>query len=203
MRGLPPGPPAVPEGMTGPSRLFRHTMGRGEYHRAHRRGCGSRCDLPLPRIIPAAPWENHSSLADGLEGPMTPVTIFRRSVSFCGQQRKTWRHFLCRPESRWWAVNRGACVRCSSYRTIPATVTVLPSSLRPSPLRPAKRVSTHIEFAAGSYGLPKDTVVLLEQIRTLDKKRLREHMGRLDSKLMRKVDSAIAVSFGLHPQQMV
>ena len=65
------------------------------------------------------------------------------------------------------------------------------------------RLPTHIEFAAGSYGLPKASVVLLEQIRTLDKKRLREHMGRLDSTLMKKVDSAIAVSFGLHPQQMV
>ena len=65
------------------------------------------------------------------------------------------------------------------------------------------RLPTHIEFAAGSYGLPKDSVVLLEQIRTLDKKRLREHMGRLDSTLMKQVDSAIAVSFGLHPQQLV
>ena len=46
-------------------------------------------------------------------------------------------------------------------------------------------------------------MVLLEQIRTLDKRRLREHMGRLDSALMKQVDSAIAVSFGLHPQQMV
>ena len=65
------------------------------------------------------------------------------------------------------------------------------------------RLPTHIEFPAGSYGLPKDSVVLLEQIRTLDKRRLREHMGRLDSALMKQVDSAIAVSFGLHPQQMV
>ena len=65
------------------------------------------------------------------------------------------------------------------------------------------RLPTHIEFAAGSYGLPKDSVVLLEQIRTLDKKRLRAHMGRLDSTVMKKVDGAVAVSFGLHPQQMV
>ena len=54
-----------------------------------------------------------------------------------------------------------------------------------------------------NYGLPKDPVVLLEQIRTLDKKRLREKMGRLDDKLMHQVDSAIAVSFGLHPEQLV
>jgi len=45
--------------------------------------------------------------------------------------------------------------------------------------------------------------VLLEQIRTLDKKRLREHMGRLDDELMHQVDNAIAVSFGLHPDTLV
>ena len=65
------------------------------------------------------------------------------------------------------------------------------------------RLPTHIELSAKNYGLPKDSVVLLEQIRTLDKKRLREHMGRLDDQQMQKVDSAIAVSFGLHTQQLV
>ena len=44
---------------------------------------------------------------------------------------------------------------------------------------------------------------MLEQIRTLDKRRLRERMGRLDQELMHQVDSAIAVSFGLHPEQLV
>ena len=65
------------------------------------------------------------------------------------------------------------------------------------------RLPTHIALPANCYGLPKDSVVLLEQIRTLDKQRLREHMGRLDEALMERVDAAIAVSFGLHPQQMV
>ena len=65
------------------------------------------------------------------------------------------------------------------------------------------RLPTHIDISARSYGLPKDSVVLLEQIRTLDKKRLREHMGRLDEEQMQRVDNAIAVSFGLHPQQLV
>ena len=65
------------------------------------------------------------------------------------------------------------------------------------------RLPTHIDISARSYGLPKDSVVLLEQIRTLDKKRVREQMGRLDEEQMHRVDSAIAVSFGLHPQQMV
>ena len=65
------------------------------------------------------------------------------------------------------------------------------------------RLPTHISLSAHSFGLPKDSVVLLEQIRTLDKKRLREHMGRVDDQVMRKVDNAIAVSFGLHPEQLV
>ena len=59
------------------------------------------------------------------------------------------------------------------------------------------RLPTHIELGARSYGLSKDSVVLLEQIRTLDKKRLKERMGQLDDKLMNQVDNAIAVSFGL------
>ena len=65
------------------------------------------------------------------------------------------------------------------------------------------KLPTHIELAAMSCGLPKDSVVLLEQIRTLDKRRLREHMGRVDETMMKQVDTAIAVSFGLHPDTMV
>ncbi len=65
------------------------------------------------------------------------------------------------------------------------------------------RLPTHISLSARSYGLPKDSVILMEQIRTLDKKRLREHMGRVDDEVMRRVDSAIAVSFGLHPEELV
>lgn len=64
------------------------------------------------------------------------------------------------------------------------------------------RLPTHIELTGHNVGLTKDSVVLLEQIRTIDKKRLREHMGRLDEDLMNQVDSAIAVSFGLHNQQL-
>lgn len=59
------------------------------------------------------------------------------------------------------------------------------------------RLPTHISLAGHDVGLTKDSVVLLEQIRTIDKKRLREHMGKLDEELMVKVDNAIAVSFGL------
>ena len=59
------------------------------------------------------------------------------------------------------------------------------------------KLPTHIELAGRSVGLTKDSVVLLEQIRTIDKRRLREHMGRLDESMMNRVDDAIAVSFGL------
>ena len=65
------------------------------------------------------------------------------------------------------------------------------------------RLPTHISLAAMTCGLPKDSVVLLEQIRSLDKRRLREHMGRVDETMMKQVDTAIAVSFGLHPDTMV
>ena len=59
------------------------------------------------------------------------------------------------------------------------------------------RLPTHIDIYAEKVGLAKNSVILLEQIRTIDKKRLREHMGSLDEKLMNQVDAAIAVSFGL------
>lgn len=65
------------------------------------------------------------------------------------------------------------------------------------------RLPTHITLAAGSAGLPKDSIVLLEQVRTLDKRRLREHMGRADERVMRQVDNAIAVSFGLQTDTLV
>jgi len=59
------------------------------------------------------------------------------------------------------------------------------------------KMPTHIELTAHEYGLGKDSVILLEQIRTIDKQRLREKTGRLDKRLMTRVDQAISVSFGL------
>ena len=56
---------------------------------------------------------------------------------------------------------------------------------------------THIPVKAGTGGLSRDSVVLLEQIRTLDKHRLRERAGRVGEEEMRKVDAALGVSFGL------
>ena len=66
------------------------------------------------------------------------------------------------------------------------------------------RLPTHIELPVEEEcGLTKDSVVLLEQVRTLDKRRLRERMGRVDDKIMEKIDTAIAVSFGLPHDRLV
>ena len=65
------------------------------------------------------------------------------------------------------------------------------------------RLPTHISVAPLSCGLPKESVILLEQVRTLDKKRLRERMGHVEEQVMEKVDTAIAVSFGLPHDQFV
>lgn len=65
------------------------------------------------------------------------------------------------------------------------------------------RLPTHIEISAREVGLSKNSVVLLEQIRTLDKRRLKEKMGVLDTDLMQQVDDAIAVSFGLRAEHGV
>jgi len=59
------------------------------------------------------------------------------------------------------------------------------------------KLPTHIDVYAEKYGLVKDSVILLEQIRTIDKTRLREKMGHLDDVLMQRVNNAITVSFGL------
>lgn len=59
------------------------------------------------------------------------------------------------------------------------------------------KLPTHIEISALEYGLQKDSVILLEQIRTIDKKRLREKIGHLDDELMDRVNEALSISFGL------
>jgi len=59
------------------------------------------------------------------------------------------------------------------------------------------RLPTHIGVNADQYGLSKNSIVLLEQIRTIDKQRLKERMGHLDDDSMRHVDEALTISFGL------
>ena len=56
---------------------------------------------------------------------------------------------------------------------------------------------THIQVNADECGLAKDSIVLLEQVRTIDKQRLKERMGNLDEKDMSRIDKALFVSFGL------
>ena len=59
------------------------------------------------------------------------------------------------------------------------------------------KLPTHIELDSKNCGLSKDSVVLLEQIRTIDKRRLREKMGSLDENSMSQVNHALSISFGL------
>ena len=59
------------------------------------------------------------------------------------------------------------------------------------------KLPTHIEISAHEYGLNKASVILLEQIRTIDKKRLREKIGCLDKNMMLKVDNSLQISLGL------
>ncbi len=59
------------------------------------------------------------------------------------------------------------------------------------------KLPTHIDIYADAVGLAKDSVVLLEQVRTIDKRRLKEKMGHLDDTVMRDVNNAINISFGL------
>lgn len=58
------------------------------------------------------------------------------------------------------------------------------------------RLPTHVPVAAGNTGLQKDSVVLAEQIRTLDKRRLREKIGSLKPEVMQKVSEAMMISLG-------
>ena len=59
------------------------------------------------------------------------------------------------------------------------------------------KLPTHIPIEAQGCGLSRDSVVLLEQIRTIDKQRLKERMGAVDESSMSRVDNAISISFGL------
>lgn len=62
------------------------------------------------------------------------------------------------------------------------------------------KLPTHIELSSQSCGLSRDSIVLLEQIRTIDKRRLKERMGKLDDVSMNQINHALQVSFGLGVQ---
>jgi len=65
------------------------------------------------------------------------------------------------------------------------------------------KLPTHISLFAAGCGLKKDSVILLEQIRTIDKQRLKECMGEIPTDVMKQVDHALEVSFGLIPRRSV
>jgi mRNA interferase MazF len=59
------------------------------------------------------------------------------------------------------------------------------------------KLPTHIEISSDEYGLNKDSVILLEQVRTIDKKRLKDKIGHINENLMQKVNEGLIISFGL------
>ncbi|ABW19806.1 type II toxin-antitoxin system PemK/MazF family toxin [Alkaliphilus oremlandii] len=59
------------------------------------------------------------------------------------------------------------------------------------------KLPTHVEIKSSDYGLPKDSVLLLEQIRTIDKRRLEEKVGHVTDDIMEKVNEALLISLGL------
>ncbi len=59
------------------------------------------------------------------------------------------------------------------------------------------KLPTHVEIEAEKYGFERDSVILLEQIRTLDKQRLTDKITQLDGQMMDKIDQALEISLGL------
>nr|WP_246543014.1 type II toxin-antitoxin system PemK/MazF family toxin [Fusibacter paucivorans] len=59
------------------------------------------------------------------------------------------------------------------------------------------KLPTHVEVEASTVGLLKDSVVLMEQVRTIDKTRLIQKLGHLDAGVMKRVDHALVISLGL------
>jgi mRNA interferase MazF len=59
------------------------------------------------------------------------------------------------------------------------------------------KLPTHVEIDAKRYGFERDSVILLEQIRTIDKQRLTDKITHLDDEMMEKVDDALQISLGL------
>jgi len=68
--------------------------------------------------------------------------------------------------------------------------------------RDKTKLPTHIQLSSEECGLSRDSVVLLEQIRTIDKRRLKERMGRIDESSMQQINKALSVSFGLNTEHV-
>ncbi|MBM4456249.1 MAG: type II toxin-antitoxin system PemK/MazF family toxin [Chloroflexi bacterium] len=65
---------------------------------------------------------------------------------------------------------------------------------------PPKPYPTEVRVSAGTAGLPQSSAIRLDQIRTIDKRRLERYVGQLDAALMRQVDEALKISLGLVPR---
>lgn len=61
------------------------------------------------------------------------------------------------------------------------------------------KLPTHVEISAKEEGITKDSVILLEQVRTIDKTRLREKVCHLDGEILEKIDKALLISLAIHP----
>ncbi|MFV9511763.1 type II toxin-antitoxin system PemK/MazF family toxin [Tepidibacillus sp. LV47] len=59
------------------------------------------------------------------------------------------------------------------------------------------KLPTHVEISAKQYGLERDSVILLEQIRTIDKQRLTDKITHLDDEIMAKINEGLQISLGL------
>ena len=94
---------------------------------------------------------------------------------------------------RSWVPNKEECGRSLLFRTIWGIAIVRRLSARQSPVRCIR----HVALDASKYGIVKDSVILLEQVRTIDKSRLREKVCHLDTEAIEKIDTALCVSLAL------
>ena len=91
--------------------------------------------------------------------------------------------------------NRAVSDRCLSYRTIQETNTARQLSVLQitSKMNKAK-LPTHVEIDSMRYDIVKDSVILLEQLRTIDKKRLKDKVCHLDNEIISQVNKALYIS---------
>ena len=156
------------------------------------------------RINSETAWENESGLMKAGRAPFHDGYFFRRSVNFVDTSVKRGDIYYA---------DLSPVVGSEQGGVRPVLIIQNDTGNRYSPTVIAAaitsqtgkaRLPTHIDLPVDqNCGLSRDSVVLLEQIRTLDKKRLRERMGHVEETVMGKVDTAIAVSFGLPHDQLV
>ena len=157
--------------------------------------------LEIPVINSAAAWDNESGLTAGYGRDRY---YFRRSVNFVDTSVKRCEIYYA---------DLSPVVGSEQGGVRPVLIIQNDTGNRYSPTVIAAaitsqtgkaRLPTHIELPVEQEcGLTRDSLVLLEQVRTLDKRRLRERMGRVDDQVMEKIDTAIAVSFGLSQDRLV